>query len=620
MASNREERFLMRQRGAGARQLRNSGFEFILPGSSRSPLKPLASGRSRRTPVQNNKIQSSTRKTPKFTPLVPQQSSRRTPASRKSKQSGASSSRQLVSISEQQDASTSQATKTDGQGSVTKKRKIGRPAKTPSTERAEPTGAVAIFGSIRKSSEPAVPHDQGEPTEISTALPAKKRKKRKSIGQQSRKRTRTSLLTANDVSPAIPVHANPIATQQQRTQSGESIAEAVATQPLTDPPPAVENAKRRQKKAKTIGRPKSKRKPLEAISSSSQPGDISEPLPVQKQVPNAGKARNCRKALASVEEIEEPEEESEGVSKDLSSRPRKAPTSTIFPASSQPRPRGRPRKTDVAASPTSPQRASIPKKPRPKAAKRSIPPQSTSSTADQSERPQRRQKPGTIPITVHRISQPQSHNNLHLDEDPPSAPPPFPKNSSINAIDVLSQICSEMLAKSTLTMRESARQAQNPQQKAELRRKAKAVEMFRDELDERLFQMTSALDTSHALSTRLRHATKQKTAARSTLLALKRRRDALALETDAVRAVHERAAKVAQDENELDTLVQDIELAVRRGRAAQRVGGGDEGGREVGLELRLRKVAAEFGDGEEGGLLERVKAFNGLMERAVGGS
>ena len=50
-----------------------------------------------------------------------------------------------------------------------------------------------------------------------------------------------------------------------------------------------------------------------------------------------------------------------------------------------------------------------------------------------------------------------------------------------------------------------------------------------------------------------------------------------------------------QDENDLDTMIHDIKLAVQRGRAAQ-LAQGAEGETEEesgGLELRLRMVAAE---------------------------
>ena len=67
-------------------------------------------------------------------------------------------------------------------------------------------------------------------------------------------------------------------------------------------------------------------------------------------------------------------------------------------------------------------------------------------------------------------------------------------------------------------------------------------------------------------------------------------------------------------------MIQDIELAVQRGRAAQLAKGEEEAGEEgVGLELRLRKLAAEVSSVGGGGLLERVRGFNALMEKSLSG-
>ena len=66
-------------------------------------------------------------------------------------------------------------------------------------------------------------------------------------------------------------------------------------------------------------------------------------------------------------------------------------------------------------------------------------------------------------------------------------------------------------------------------------------------------------------------------------------------------------------------MIQDIELAVQRGRAAQLAQGaeGDAAEESVGLELRLRTVAAEVSSVGGGGLLERVRGFNALMEKVL---
>ena len=65
-------------------------------------------------------------------------------------------------------------------------------------------------------------------------------------------------------------------------------------------------------------------------------------------------------------------------------------------------------------------------------------------------------------------------------------------------------------------------------------------------------------------------------------------------------------------------MIQDIKIAVQRGRAQQQTQGkeADEGG-EVGLELSLRSVADKVSSVGRLGLLKRVKEFNALVEKAI---
>ncbi|MCJ1402185.1 hypothetical protein MMC11_005405 [Xylographa trunciseda] len=643
MASNREERFLMRQRGAGARQLQTSGFDFDLFGPPNPPLKPVASGRSRRTPRSGSQPRATTRRTPKVTPALPARTSRRTPASRSTQNSKTSSSGQLPSISEQQNARTSQATKADERGTVTKKRKLaGRPRTNSLLVYEEPRGAASIFGSVPEMSEPIESGVQRQTAEVGSPLTtsSKKRKKRKSIGQKSKKRTRASLPDDQEPASEALVAALAEASVEQR-QSDPSELETTQAQVL---PAAVEieSPKRKRRKRKSIGAPRSKRKSLDVASSSLQDAEVgsNKSLSTSQQEVASSKPRKSRGILASVQE-EPGDEDVEAPS--TSNRVEEQPSSTIPTFPTQPRRRGRPRKT--ATSISAPSTTIIPKasNSNPRAQKRSAKPNTYSFTTNPSEPRQPKQKDGTIPITVHRISHTKSHTYDPTDEDILSAPPPFPKKSGVNAIDVLSQICREMISKSIGTLKQNIDKEQSQRQKAEWRRKAKVVEMFGDELDARLFQMTEAIDNSHGLTTRLRQANKTRNTKRDALLDIKRQREEIAIEMDAVGAQHEQATKVEQvrdshhcpstfwrneaqadvdnqDENDLNTMIQDIELAVQRGRAAQLATDGEPDAAEenVGLELRLRKVAMEVSSVGGEGLLDRVRGFNALMEKVLG--
>lgn len=97
----------------------------------------------------------------------------------------------------------------------------------------------------------------------------------------------------------------------------------------------------------------------------------------------------------------------------------------------------------------------------------------------------------SMPITVSRMSTNDAlhSENGHLDSlIDPSA---FPKNNSVNAVDVLSQICRELVSKSTDSLGKAAKNEDDQSKKATLERKRKTIEMYGEELDNRLFQLVS---------------------------------------------------------------------------------------------------------------------------------
>ena len=73
-----------------------------------------------------------------------------------------------------------------------------------------------------------------------------------------------------------------------------------------------------------------------------------------------------------------------------------------------------------------------------------------------------------------------------------------------------------------------------------------------------------------------------------------------------------------QTENELDTMLQDVGLAVQLGWAAQE-DGDNEDAKSQGLEWRLMDTAEVVcSAGGNKGLLDTVKDFNAYLERALG--
>jgi hypothetical protein len=109
------------------------------------------------------------------------------------------------------------------------------------------------------------------------------------------------------------------------------------------------------------------------------------------------------------------------------------------------------------------------------------------------DQPSKRQRDGAIPITVYRHSHPKNVEmaETEAEDDVLAGPAPFPKKGSVNAIDVLAQICREIITKSLAAVQESAKNEPASNLKAQLKRKRQAIEMFGDVLDDRLFQMVS---------------------------------------------------------------------------------------------------------------------------------
>ena len=193
-----------------------------------------------------------------------------------------------------------------------------------------------------------------------------------------------------------------------------------------------------------------------------------------------------------VQEVEmqsENEEENEDVSNDNSeiedeigsTRPAKA---------TQAKKKSRARKSDIRETGGTVRQKSKPNKSRKKQKlPQRRPAKTSSSTRERQASEEVEPKDEPIPVTVHRISHLHRLNFIDGEDDDLAGPATLPKKSSVNAIDVLSQICREMIGKTVENLRRGGEKDRGDKRKAERRRKRKIVETFGDELDGRLFQM-----------------------------------------------------------------------------------------------------------------------------------
>jgi hypothetical protein len=179
----------------------------------------------------------------------------------------------------------------------------------------------------------------------------------------------------------------------------------------------------------------------------------------------------------------------------------------------------------------------------------------------------------TIPIIVHRLTKPVIYGEDDTDADILNEDVPFSKRSGVNAVDVLSQFCEEIVETGLEALEEGGSNAEDPTTRREYRTKLRAVEAFQEELRMRLLELvcellvvdysfypltltyisfmanitqTVILDADYLLNKRVRAAQKEKIQLREDLLRLRTEREQLALRMDEVRIKHENSSKEAQ--------------------------------------------------------------------------
>ncbi|OAA57378.1 hypothetical protein SPI_07037 [Niveomyces insectorum RCEF 264] len=268
--------------------------------------------------------------------------------------------------------------------------------------------------------------------------------------------------------------------------------------------------------------------------------------------------------------------------------------------------------------------------------------------------PQRRGKPGSpsVPITVQRFTRSRASAAVTAenadsddgdDDDDDShtnrgeagaaggrTDNPFANRSGVNAVDVLAQICEDLIEQRSEALLEQARRrgqdgASNNDAGATAAARKDAVAArrvlaaFREALRTRLLEQAIAVDTLHALRQRVRAAHKEKLALREAILRIRAEREQVALRMDALRMQHqvekERAMKTAR----ISAVMHDVDLAVEQGQAAPPLSATQKKTAELGnLELAVSRVVEQVGGpGGRGGTLQQIMAFNAFLERTA---
>ncbi|KAL1882195.1 hypothetical protein Daus18300_000681 [Diaporthe australafricana] len=258
---------------------------------------------------------------------------------------------------------------------------------------------------------------------------------------------------------------------------------------------------------------------------------------------------------------------------------------------------------------TSPARQKQPKAPRAKPSKQKA---ARKKRGDATEPP--------ISVKIQRFTKPR-----RLDEDDPEADDilnteiPFANRGGVNAVDVLAQMCEELITTGLEKFRDTFDNAQDAATKKEIRVKLRALEAFQEELRTRFLEHTIALDALYALKKRVREAQKNKLQLRERIIQIRAEREQVALRMDAVRMKHEEEGKEALHAIKLSAAMHDVDLAIGQGRAASELSAKDQKTADLAnLELLIDRVTEQAcSGGPGGGNLGYIKGFNAFLERAI---
>jgi hypothetical protein len=212
---------------------------------------------------------------------------------------------------------------------------------------------------------------------------------------------------------------------------------------------------------------------------------------------------------------------------------------------------------------------------------------------------------GTVPIVVYRRKNPQD-----IDDDPLGADP----TPGLNPADVLAQMTGELIRSYIKAFETSQTQIQSQSNKKTRQRQTNALRAFRDNLDDSLFDLTITHNSAYILAMRVRKAHKEKRRLREELIAKRREREDVELRIDAIRGRKQEKMEKEMRVHDLVQGLEDIELAVHRGREKARREGREDEGPEMSLEMVAGDVFEMIGNG---GILRRVRDWNGILEDAA---
>lgn len=233
---------------------------------------------------------------------------------------------------------------------------------------------------------------------------------------------------------------------------------------------------------------------------------------------------------------------------------------------------------------------------------------------------QRRGSP--CPILTHRVMNAhtlptiveENGKNLDIGEDASSAdelslaPPTILTRSTPNAVDVLAQVCRETVDAYSQKLKEES----SGHARSDRSRQIKALEMLRSKLDNRLFDLSQSLDQRLHMEARLRKSRREKADLQARWLEVRKQRDLMALRMDAVRRQHWEDEVLSRKSWDISQTANRLEVAINKDEHRT---DDEQESKPLLLEFSLKKLARDVSSMEDGGTLNTIRHFNAQLDR-----
>ncbi|KAF2856849.1 hypothetical protein T440DRAFT_484946 [Plenodomus tracheiphilus IPT5] len=261
-----------------------------------------------------------------------------------------------------------------------------------------------------------------------------------------------------------------------------------------------------------------------------------------------------------------------------------------------------------------------------------VPELSDAADSDEDEEPEPVETPDPSPVPLRKRQSPKQAPNVKPSSELPArkrqkfSGPKHAisvmriKGSTVRGItvaDTARTILEETINHRLSRMADKLQTSKDSVQRKELRSCINLTLSFKESLDEKLLDLQDANDVLSTGFKKMKIFKRDNADLRKEILTLQNSRQEIALEHDDIQVEFDAQKDETETRNTLSANMYAIEAAVRKGREKARQEGREDEGPQVPLSMMIDNVGRDVGS-FGGGLLDHVKGFNGLLERAAG--